>query len=237
MSWAKSSSVVLCAVLFGACFYLSYVLSLIPRKHIIFSVSVALYGTFANQYIRLNAPSLISNGPSSPPIAPSQSSVRLLFPFTFFFSLVGPTVILLLAVANGLSPPDSQIHSIVAPPLFLMMAQILCETVAIVTYPYFTVYIRFAATLTFVSYRITFLFAWYSQSLKWVSSAEAAALPSHLVVLAQATALLNIVFWTFSLLCFLLLYCLPSLVREPFEQDQEPTQSKTSPSRIPKKDN
>lgn len=112
----------------------------------------------------------------------------------------------------GLHPSTSQIHSLIAPSLFLVMAQILCETIAFVSAPFFTVYIRFVVTTAFVSYRLSVLLQWYDDTPKWAASQEAAGLPPSLIALVRATALINVVFWAFALLCFLLLYCSPELI-------------------------
>ncbi|CAN8075234.1 unnamed protein product [Agarophyton chilense] len=145
-----------------------------------------------------------------------QSQIlRLLFPFTFVFSLGVPTILLITAGNSPIDGTQTQLHPILAPHLFLMICQILIETVGFIFSSSFTLYVRFGSTVAFVVYRIPVAFEWYRRAEQYAHSEDAAMLPPTILPLTQAAAILNIVYWLFALLCFLLLYCLPAILRNP----------------------
>lgn len=194
-------------VLSSACFYLVYMGS-VPLRHIVFSVITTVYAVCCNAYIRgANAPPV---QPRS--ISPVPNAVRLLFPFTLLFSLLVPFY--LLVVSTGASD-RSHLRNILAPHLFLVMLQILLETVGFLLANVFTIYVRLGVTTAFLCYRIPVLFTWYEQATAWATSKDAATYAPYIPVITQVAPVLNIIFWSFALLCFHLLYCLPAVISDP----------------------
>lgn len=195
--------------------YLSVVLRAVPARHIFFTLITATYATFANIYIEHASPHLnISKRPR--PVAPTKNSPRLLFPFTICFSLLAPSAILIASRVHGIQLAQSSLVAIIAPHLFLILSQIVCENMGYIASNFFSVYIRLGVTVAFVSYRLPVLFTWYRLAGQWANTDEAATLPSGIAALAQLTAILNMVHWSFALLCYLLLYCLPNLIHDPY---------------------
>lgn len=182
-------------------------MQLLPPAHLLFVVLTALYAPLANLFILRTNHIPPPSGNYPPSISPLRTSARLLFPFTFIFSLLTPSLLLLLS-PRTLSP-------ILFPHLFLMLAQILMEFIGFSLYSFFTLYIRLAVTIAFVAYRLPVILRWYDAALNLAKAQAYSPNPSSLPALAQATALLNLVFWSFALFCFLLLYCLPAVCREP----------------------
>lgn len=229
----RSCVVVTISVLFvTGSLYLAVVLRAVPARHIFFTLITAAYATFANIFIEHASPQLnISKRPR--PVAPTKSSPRLLFPFTICFSLLAPIAILVASCANGIQLAQSPLVAIIAPHLFLILSQIVCENIGYIASNFFSVYIRLGVTVAFVSYRLPVLFTWYRLAGQWANTEEAAKLPSGIAALAQLTAILNMVHWSFALLCYLLLYCLPNLIHDPYVN---PTSTKlTSGASQPRK--
>lgn len=197
--------------------YLSAVRYLVPARHIVFVLGAIAYATFANVYIRrtTSSPQPSSRLTDSTNLSPSRGAVRLLFPFTIVLSLLGPTLLMTISSRNDTNASTFGLNAIVAPSLFLILAQTFCETVGFLASTFFIRYVRLGLTIAFVSYRIPVMLSWYRLVVLWARSSEARRLPAYVPALAQATAMLNIVFWSFALLCFLLLYCLPVCLRDP----------------------
>ena len=191
--------------------YLVFILRTVPLRHILFVLLISLYALFANVFLRRKAPTPLPIRS----LAPGKNVVRLLFPFTMVFSLLVPFILLFIA---GISPVDnrpSHLAHILSPHLYLVIAQICLETVGFIFASFFTLYVRLGVTIALVTYRIPILFAWYYDVVAWAKEPEVALYPAYTVPLAQTAAVLNIVFWLFALLCFLLLYCLPAVMRQP----------------------
>lgn len=124
----------------GSIFYLSVYLRAVPTRHIVFTIGTAAYASLANVFILRSSDSLPAR-PSRPrDLSPMKKSTRLLFPFTIVISLVVPSV--LLAVAPVGDPRPSQLQAVVAPHLFLMLSQIVFETVGYLAFSFYTLYIR-----------------------------------------------------------------------------------------------
>lgn len=211
---SNTFAIVLCSVFLSSCVYLTAILRIVATRHIVFVFGAISYFGFANIFLARTAPHLRIPCQSKP-IAPSGSSPRLLFPFTIFFSLLLPTALLLTASLYGATARTSRLFAILGPHLFLMVSQIVCETVGFLGCNFFTVYTRLGLTVAFVSYRIHVLYTWYRAASVWTSARDITQLPDGFAALAHIVAILNIVFWSFTLLCFLLLYCLPIYIHEP----------------------
>lgn len=193
--------------------YLGVYLRAVPVNHIIFVFGTAMYASLANQFILRTSENIPAGSLRPRPLSPFKNSARLLFPFTFVFSLLVPAA--LLAGAPTAGPSPSQLQAVVAPHLFLMLSQIVLETVGYLLSSFCTRYVRLGVTIAFVSYRIPVILTWYDMAVAWAQSAEASTTPAFVPALVQAAAVLNLVFWSFALLCYLLLYCLPYVCREP----------------------
>lgn len=198
-----TASALATTVLFSSVLLLLYLIYLntLPIHILLFPPLALLYFLFANHYIlnsRLPAPPLFRRS-----LSPRRSA-RLLFPFTFLFSLLLPILLL--------STPS--LRPILAPHLFLITCQILLESVFTLNYTRITVYVRLLLTISFVIYRIPVLVNQYTNISDWTiyNSASPLCLP------LQAISIINIVFWTFSLLCYLLLYTLPSVCTNPISK-------------------
>lgn len=205
--------------------YLSLVIRAVPARDVTFVLATFLYAAFANQYI-LGAPggySMRSLRPSG--LTPMKRTARLLFPFTLVLSFAVPIVLLVRGVPGATTRP-TQLDRILAPHLFLMTSQILLEAIGFFLSRHVAVYIRFCVTTAFVSYRIPVIFDWYEQALLWPDSEEGINSPAYISAAVQIAAVLNAVFWLFALLCFLLLYCLPGIMRDPQIQQLQPTHKK-----------
>lgn len=202
-----SFAVGLCIVPLATSIYLSAVLRVVPLEHILFVLTSAVYATLANAYI-INQRDALPAAPLNPrSLTPVKNSARLLFPFTTVFSLFVP-ISLLVAGPPGLLP-------VLAPHLFLMLTQIAFETIGLLFFTFYTLYARLGVSIAFVVYRLPVIIQWYNMAVQWALTEEGKSVGPVLPALAQAAAVLNLVFWSFSLLCFLLLYCLPAVVREP----------------------
>lgn len=198
---------------FGTIFYLSVYLRAVPTRHILFAVGTAAYASLANVFI-LRSSDGFPAAPLRPrSLSPMKKSARLLFPFSTVFSLVVPAA--LLAFAPVGDPRPSQLQAVVAPHLFLMLCQIVCETVTYLASSFYTLYIRLGITIAFVSYRLCVILTWYDMAVTWAQSEETSKVPAFVPALGQVAAVLNLVFWSFVLLCYLLLYCLPAVCRYP----------------------
>lgn len=205
----------------SAALYLSVYLRAVPTNHIIFVISVTSYAAFSNQFLRRSL-SLTQDYLRLQPrgIAPMRQSTRLLFPFTICFSLLVPA--LLLYVTRGLA---TKLDELLCPHLFLMIIQIFLETIGHLNSSTILLYVRLGVTIAFVSYRLQVIWTWYQNAAIWAETEEALKAPSYVIPLTQAAAVLNFVFWSFSLLCFLLLYCLPAIIRDPQKIIIDPPQT------------
>lgn len=198
--------------------YLSVHLRAVPSRHIIFVVGTAVYASLANAFILRTSDSLPGDPRQPRSLSPMKNSARLLFPFTIVVSLFVPAV--LLAVAPKAYPRPSQLHAVVAPHLFLMLSQIVLETIGYVLSSFYTLYVRLGVTIAFVGYRIPVILTWYHMAVAWAQSTETSQTPAFAPALVQAAAVLNLVFWSFALLCYLLLYCLPAVCRDPSASEE-----------------
>lgn len=222
---SRNVTPVILLVFVPACLYLTAYLRLVPMRHIVFVLITSFYALFNNTIILRTFLPAATLAPRS--LAPVKRAPRLLFPFTFIFSLLVPTILLYVAGTSRVDATPTKLAYIVAPPLFLIMSQITLETIGFLFSTVFTVYIRLAVTIAFVSYRIPVMVTWYQQARDWAQSDEATLVPPYAVAMTQAGAVLNIVFWTFVLLCFLLLYCLPAIIQDP----QKATSNAQTPAR------
>lgn len=205
---------VLSLFLFSGALYITTVLRIVPLRHIIFVVLTTIYALLGNAFLRRSART--TPRPVRPrQLTPMKHAVRLLFPFTTVFSLLVPSLLLIVAGKSPVDGKPTSLAYVVAPHLFLISSQICMETVGFMYSTVFTLYIRFAVTITMVTYRIPVLFTWYEETARWAENDEVGLFPAYTVALSQAAAVLNIVFWTFGLLCFLLLYCLPAVICAP----------------------
>lgn len=198
-------------LIIGIAFLLT--LRAIPLSHIFFVCFSAIYAITANYFI-LHTQQNLPRAPLTPrSLSPTRNTARLLFPFTIILSISLPLILIALTSPSNTKP--APLHVVVVPHLFLMLCQILFESVGFLLQTFFTLYIRLGVTIAFVSYRIPVILQWYHAAVNLGQVQAALPDPSVLPPIAQATAVLNFVFWSFALLCFLLLYCLPAVCREP----------------------
>lgn len=198
--------------------YLTAVLRAVPTSHIIFVVATAAYATLANVFI-LHSKESLPSAPLRPrSLTPVKNIVRLLFPSTAAFSFFVP-ICLLVVGPTGL-------RGILVPHLFLMMSQILLETVGYLLFKYYTLYVRLGVTVAIVVYRLPVIMEWYEKAGQWAQTEEGKSVAPLVSALTQAAAVLNLVYWAFALFCFLLLYCLPAVVREPVFETSEKDEQK-----------
>lgn len=208
-----------CCVLAVLCTYFAAYLRVIPTHHILFVAITSAYALFANSYIRRTGSSLPLQPLQPRSLAPMKHAARLLFPFTIVFSLSVPISLLFIAGKSPIDGSFTPAYRILSPHIFLTMTQILLETIGYTNSTVFTIYVRLGVTIAFVSYRIPVAFTWYEKAAQWAGSDEAALVPVYVTAITQAAAVLNIVFWSFALYCFLLLYCLPAVLKEPQPAD------------------
>lgn len=205
------------SLIISAILYLAMYMRAVPLHHVLFVCATAAYAFFANCFILSDR----ENFPAEPlrprSLSPKKNSTRLLFPFTICLSLLGPAI--LLALNSNMNERPSQLQEVLAPHLFLMLSQIALETIGSQLFAFYTLYVRLGVTITMVSYRIRVIVTWYQMAVAWARSEEASQALPFVPSLVQAAAVLNFVFWSFSLLCYLLLYCLPAVCREPQASD------------------
>ncbi|CDF37782.1 unnamed protein product [Chondrus crispus] len=198
--------------------YLAVYLRAVPLSHVLFVCVTAGYASLANYFVLRDSNSFPAAPLRPRSLSPTKNSTRLLFPFTLFLSLVGPAVLLTISPATSQRP--SQLQQVIAPHLFLMLSQIVMETIGFLLFNSYVLYVRLGVTIAMVSYRLRVIVTWYHMAVAWTRSVEASKVLPFVPSLVQATAVLNLVFWSFSLLCYLLLYCLPAVCREPNVSDE-----------------
>lgn len=163
---------------------------LVPLPVICFPCFVAAYAALANSFVLPQSPPLAPGGS----LTPARNTVRFLFPFTCVLSLAAPA---LLIVLNPVLAPA------LAPHLFVVIWQLLLETASYVLANRISLFVRLAVPIALAAYRLSLVLVWYDA----VADLEDAGV-------AQVLAVVNGVYWSFGLFCFLLLYCLPAAVNE-----------------------